>query len=97
MEEITYKELQIMFIQFLKKHKAYKNYKHNLIKKHPTWNSAIYPLHNNLIREYIFKDCIDKIIIASFFWGATNEKGYFWIKINNEWKKLSKNLKLKIS
>lgn len=96
MEEITYKELQIMFIQFLKKHKAYKNYKHNLLKKQPTWDTSIYPLHNHFIREHIFNDGIGRIISSSFLWSATNEKNYFWMQISNEWKKLSKNLKLKL-
>lgn len=94
-KEITYKELQKMFTQFLKKRKAYKEFKRNCLIEDKSWKRVIYPLHEYQIRNFIKRGTIPPIINYSFIWTNTKEGSKYWSDLNKEWSYLTAWMKLK--
>ena len=68
------------FLAFLKKHRAYRRWKNNMIA-----NSRYY----NTIDEYFKGDhTSNNYISIAFVWSDTKEGFYYWAKISNKWRKI---------
>lgn len=99
-QQITYKELKQLFINFLKENKALKQYKVNLIEQ-----------KSNLFTEYInyidfftignIKMCIvyeefNEFINNSFTWAKTLQGHKFWETLDKKWRQTTKKYSYRI-
>ena len=85
-QQITYKELKQLFINFLKKNKITKQYRintYNYLKKLRgigEWKNYLFPLDN-----FIDRDDGRRLISGAFRWEDTPQGHTFWKTLDKKW------------
>ena len=103
---ITYRELTLEFLKFLKKHNALKPFKQNVLRTLKrqcssciTQYTMVNPFVSSHILPYEYNSLFGYAIIdQSFVWAATPQGHDYWHELDLEWDNYvrKKNFRLKI-
>ena len=95
--KLTYKEINKLFVSFLKENNALKAYRKNYINYcksfFPNWKEINYliPFTHKRLEGAIKKNRIGSLIDFSFCWAYTDEGFDFWAELDYQWRKKCKN------